>query len=648
MEIKIGSYTGDGLDARTITGLGFQPDFVMIKKQGFESGGGVTFRTSTMTGDNSKEVGATAGLEANLVESLDSDGFTVGTDGRVNASGQTYHWVGIAAHSNDMEVGSYVGNATDDRTISLTASFTPDMVLILPATTQGCCVRGSHDSGDDSNTWDGNNGGSNRVQALSAGGFQVGTHAQVNSNSTTYHYLALANVSGFVDIGSYVGDGTTSRAITGVGFQPDAVICQEINAAFKDEGVFRTNAHTGSNSASLGASGGTTTAIQSLDSDGFTVDNNSATNSNGDTIGYWAFKDGNTQGGATIRRGGSMLITKGSTDVSVVLRIVDSTDGTPETGVVFNTTGIDLWYRREGAAAVAITEADLAALTTAHTDGGFKHIDDGYYRLDLPDAAFATGTDGVQIGGTVTGMIVFGPYVQLTDIDLFDVVRAGMTALPNAAADAAGGLPISDAGGLDLDTQIGTDIDAILVDTAALNDTKVPDTISLAAINAEVDSALNTAIPGSPTADSINQRVAAIDDLTQASGAGDLAAILADTNELQTDWANGGRLDLLVDAVKAKTDNLPSGIAKNVALSNFPFTMVDATDFATPETGLTVTAQVSKDGAPFAAMTNAVAEVGNGVYTIDITAAEMNADTVSLKFTATGAAQRVVVLKTDA
>lgn len=38
--------------------------------------------------------------------------------------------------------------------------------------------------------------------------------------------------------------------------------------------------------------------------------------------------------------------------------------------------------------------------------------------------------------------------------DLDDAVRGGMTALPNAAADAAGGLPISDAGGLDLDTKL--------------------------------------------------------------------------------------------------------------------------------------------------------------------------------------------------
>ena len=53
----------------------------------------------------------------------------------------------------------------------------------------------------------------------------------------------------------------------------------------------------------------------------------------------------------------------------------------------------------------------------------------------------------------------------------------------------------------------GADINAILVDTNSLNDTKIPDTISLAAINAEVDSALNTALPGTPTAGSINDYI---------------------------------------------------------------------------------------------------------------------------------------------
>ena len=110
-----------------------------------------------------------------------------------------------------------------------------------------------------------------------------------------------------------------------------------------------------------------------------------------------------------------MNVTKDSTDVSVLLYIADNTDGTPETGVVYNTAGIDLKYRRDGAAATSITEATLAALTTAHTDGGFLEIGNGWYRFDVPDAAFATGVDKVLIYGTVTGMVVYGVVVELIE-----------------------------------------------------------------------------------------------------------------------------------------------------------------------------------------------------------------------------------------
>ena len=106
-------------------------------------------------------------------------------------------------------------------------------------------------------------------------------------------------------------------------------------------------------------------------------------------------------------------ITKDAVDQSVVIRIVDSTDGTPETGVIAATAGLDLFYRREGAAVVSLTESDLAGVNSAHSDGGIKHIGGGYYRVDLPDAAVATGADGVLVAGTVTGMVVIGCYVPL-------------------------------------------------------------------------------------------------------------------------------------------------------------------------------------------------------------------------------------------
>lgn len=141
------------------------------------------------------------------------------------------------------------------------------------------------------------------------------------------------------------------------------------------------------------------------------------------------------------------IVTKDSTNRSVILRIIDSTDGTPETGVVWNTAGIDLWYRREGAAVTSVTEATLASLTTAHADGGFLHVSDGEYRFDLPDAAFATGAESVDFGGTVTGMVVIGGRVRLTDLDLETAMRGtDSAALATALATAQ----------TDLDTITGT------------------------------------------------------------------------------------------------------------------------------------------------------------------------------------------------
>ena len=77
------------------------------------------------------------------------------------------------------------------------------------------------------------------------------------------------------------------------------------------------------------------------------------------------------------------------------------------------------------------------------------------------------------------------------------------------------------------------------------------------------------------------------------------------------------------------------------------FKMVDETDFATPETGLSVTCEISKDGGAFAGTTNSAAEIGNGWYKITLTATEMSADEIILKSTATGAAQSDRLILTE-
>lgn len=125
-------------------------------------------------------------------------------------------------------------------------------------------------------------------------------------------------------------------------------------------------------------------------------------------------------------------------------------------------------------------------------------------------------------------------------------------------------------------------------------------------------------------------------------------AILADTAELQSDWTNGGRLDLLLDAVKAKTDNLPSSVPKAVALPDFAFVMYSSTDHVTPSTGLSVSGYISKDGGAFAALGGTITAIASGVYQVDeITAVETDADVIVLRFTATGADDVVIVIKTD-
>ena len=156
-----------------------------------------------------------------------------------------------------------------------------------------------------------------------------------------------------------------------------------------------------------------------------------------------------------------MIVLKGSADITTYVNLVDSTAGTPETGLTI--TAIDATYTRMRAAAVKNDLTALAAVDSAHTDNKAIEVDatnaPGLYRIDWPDAAFLTGADKVILSVTCSGVAPAHLICSLVNYNDQDGVRMGLTALPNAAADAAGGLPISDAGGLDMDailSRIGT------------------------------------------------------------------------------------------------------------------------------------------------------------------------------------------------
>lgn len=89
-------------------------------------------------------------------------------------------------------------------------------------------------------------------------------------------------------------------------------------------------------------------------------------------------------------------------------------------------------------------------------------------------------------------------------------------------------------------------------------------------------------------------------------------------------------------------------VQKNTALANFTFPMILSSDHVTGATGKTVTAQRSLDGAAFASCANAVTEISAGVYKITLAAADLNADTVMLKFTAADCDATLIEIITEA
>lgn len=130
-----------------------------------------------------------------------------------------------------------------------------------------------------------------------------------------------------------------------------------------------------------------------------------------------------------------LTLKKAATDVTVYLFAQDSskTTGVGLTGLAYNTASLTAYYVRPLGSATAITLASLAAVDTAHTDGGFKEIDatnmPGVYRLDLPDAVCATGVPSAVVmlkGATNLAPIVLE--IQLTDFDLNTAFTSALVA----------------------------------------------------------------------------------------------------------------------------------------------------------------------------------------------------------------------------
>ena len=117
----------------------------------------------------------------------------------VNKIGRRYHWVAIRrdACTPDVAVGSYVGNDADNRPIT-GVGFSPTYVMVKRAADATIGFqRFAAEVGDASLPINaGSSETTNRIQAMLADGFEVGTHTAVNAAPATYYWVAFRAVSG--------------------------------------------------------------------------------------------------------------------------------------------------------------------------------------------------------------------------------------------------------------------------------------------------------------------------------------------------------------------------------------------------------------------------------------------------------------------
>jgi hypothetical protein len=384
----------------------------------------------------------------------------------------------------------------------------------------------------------------------------------------------------------------------------------------------------------------------------------------------------------------------------------DRTDGSPLTGDALNITAN---LRIDGGAANAVDDLNPTELedgyysfdiTQAETNGDMVHISPesstsniqvigvpGTYTTTAPNYnALGIESDGditktnlcanttlvdttstnTDMRGTDSAALAsVATEARLAELDaakLPATTDRNETALAFISGDTAailvdtnemqGKLPVNNFMGSSVTTDKDGEIDSILAESRHISGDLVivsGDTAAILVDTNEMQGKLpvNNFMGSSVTTDKddeIDAIKAVTDNLPNSGALNDLATNLAETRHISGDLVlvSGDTV-----AIKAKTDNLPEGIKKNTAYSNFQFFMRDTSDHVSAKTGLSVSSNRSIDGGAFASTANSPSEISNGFYKIDLDAADLNGDTISFRFSATGADDTAITIITN-
>ena len=242
------TYTGDDGTNRSITGVGFQPDFIWFKDRSNAFNhylfdiirDGQTYYISS--NNNAAEAADTTSLK-----SMDSDGFTVGASAGVNGNNNNY--VAWNWKANGTGAANTAGSINSTVSVNTTSGFSivkytgtgsaatvghglgvkPDMIFSKPYSTTG-----------DWNIYHDSFSSQQRIKLNSTGAVStnsgifsslptstlvnIGTSGDINANGTAHLFYCFNSVQGFSKFGTYTGNGNADGTFVYTGFKPEFVM----------------------------------------------------------------------------------------------------------------------------------------------------------------------------------------------------------------------------------------------------------------------------------------------------------------------------------------------------------------------------------------------------------------------------------------
>jgi hypothetical protein len=239
-------YTGNG-SARSITGVGFKPDWVWVKPRSAVNDHALADVIRGVTKTLATNSTASEGTNVNAFTAFNTDGFSLGTGTDVNSNTVTYaswNWLangtGVSNTSGSItstvsanttsgfSIVSYTGNLTAGATVGHGLGVAPSMIIIK-----------NRNSATEWLTYH-KSLGNGKYLALQSTSAQVGSvtiwgtssstftlaqaYSDYNGSGNSHVAYCFAEIKGYSKFGSYSGNGSTDGTFVFTGFSPAFVM----------------------------------------------------------------------------------------------------------------------------------------------------------------------------------------------------------------------------------------------------------------------------------------------------------------------------------------------------------------------------------------------------------------------------------------